>query len=153
MATSLYTGHLSLQWPPLYNGHLSLHTTATSHVLIHTLYTYWNLPYSDQKLLLQGSHCREVHYISNFSTGADACLGPGWPLMQGRHVHKSCIKGCKGKLRCLINMLYLLIIIADPQRNWCAPVTIPWHIPVMSTFEPVVKTFLLYKFRNPIKIT
>ena len=47
---------------------------------------------------------------------------------------------------------YLFIIITDPQWNWCTPVAVPWYIPIVCIFKPVVETFFLYKFWNPIKI-
>lgn len=43
----------------------------------------------------------------------------------------------------------LLEVIADPDGDRCAPVTIPWNRPVTRVSQPVPKTLLTHKLWNP----
>ena len=43
----------------------------------------------------------------------------------------------------------LLIVIADPDGDGCAPVTISWNGPVACVSQPVPKTLLTHKLWNP----
>jgi len=41
-------------------------------------------------------------------------------------------------------------IIADPQREWSAPVSVSGDIPVLCIADPVCKPLLLYESRYPV---
>ena len=43
----------------------------------------------------------------------------------------------------------LLKVIADPERDWCAPVTVPRNRPVPCVSQPVPETLLTNKLWNP----
>lgn len=45
----------------------------------------------------------------------------------------------------------LLKVVADPERDGCAPVPVPWNGPVASVSQPVPKTLLTYELWNPEK--
>lgn len=67
-----------------------------------------------------------------------------------------CVKSIKYLIKekcvnCAFCFPDLLKVIADPERDGCAPVTVPWNRPVSCISQPVPKTFLTYKFWNPVE--